>query len=101
MNKESKMKNVFDDKKYQDFVDKMNHVKFCEYIKQNQGKTLEEISEKWGSENLYCDTLLNIWTKNWNTFYRGGRLVNKNGQYYVLSPRNPQSRKRNPQINFL
>tara|TARA_X000000368_G_C22829344_1_gene622618 strand:+ start:317 stop:646 length:330 start_codon:yes stop_codon:yes gene_type:complete len=93
---------IFNDPKYQDLVNHISYEKFCMDMKNNQGITLDEIYEKWGCEKSHCETLLNIWTKNWNTFYHnGGRLVNENGKYYMLSPRNPQSRARNPKINLL
>jgi hypothetical protein len=100
--KTSAVISVFCDEKYQDFVDKVSYKNFCEEIKNNQGITIKEICDVLGGEKSHCETLLNVWTKNWNTFYHcGGRLVNKKGRYYILSPRNPQSRARNPEINLI
>tara|TARA_Y100001970_G_scaffold231166_1_gene287258 strand:- start:317 stop:643 length:327 start_codon:yes stop_codon:yes gene_type:complete len=96
------MQSVFKEKEYEDFIDKMDYKGFCEYLRKNQGQTLQEINDKYNTKERYVKCLLNIWTENWNSFYHeGGRIVNKNGNYYILSPRNPQSRVRNPQINFL
>jgi len=96
------MRSVFGEKEYEDFVNKMDYKEFCDYLKKNQGQSLEEINKNYDAEERYINCLLNIWTENWNSFYQeGGRIVNKNGNYYMLSPRNPQSRIRKPQINLM
>ncbi len=97
-----KMSSVYDDKNYQEFINEMTYEKFCKYMKDNQGATVDDICKTWGCKRLYCETILNVWTQNWNSFYQcGGRVVHKKGRYYILSPRNPQSRARNPQINYM
>ena len=94
--------NVFKDSNYQDFVNRVSFKDFCKDAKKHQAMTVDEICKKWDTEKIYCETLLNVWTENWNSFYNsGGRVVNKNGRYYVLSPRNPQSRARKPEINLI
>jgi len=96
------MRSVFQEKNYEDFVNKTDYKEFCKYLKKNQGLTLKEINNKYKTDERYVNCLLNIWTEHWTSFYQeGGRVVNKNGSYYILSPRNPQSRARNPQINLL
>lgn len=96
------MRSVFKEKKYEDFVNETDYKEFCDYLKKNQGQTLKEINKKYNTEERYVNCLLNIWTEHWTSFYQeGGRVVNKNGSYFILSPRNPQSRARNPQINLL
>jgi hypothetical protein len=101
MNQET-MNKIFDDKEYQQFINEIDYREVCNMLKKNQGISLSDLSKKYNANEEYLDCLLKIWTKNWNTFYhKGGRLVNKKGRYYMLSPRNPQSRARNPQINLI
>ena len=93
---------IYDDKEYQQFINEIDYSEVCNMLKKNQGITIKEISESFNAKEKYLKCLMDVWTQNWNSFYQsGGRVVNKNGQYYVLSPRNPQSRVRNPQINFM
>tara|TARA_Y100000389_G_C17248362_1_gene406807 strand:+ start:392 stop:697 length:306 start_codon:yes stop_codon:yes gene_type:complete len=101
MNQET-MNKIFDDEEYQQFINKIDYSGVCNMLKKNQGITLKEISKILNVKEKYFECLMNVWTNNWNTFYHnGGRLVNENGKYYMLSPRNPQSRARNPKINLL
>ena len=96
------MSKIFDELDYQKFVSELDYEDVCDVLRNNQGISLADLSKKYNAKEKYFDCLLNIWTKNWNTFYhKGGRVVNKNGNYYILSPRNPQSRVRNPQINYM
>ena len=71
-------------------------------LKENQGKQFEDIVEYLGEEDNKkgIKFLVDIWVSHWNSFYQsGGRIIENNNKYFHLSPKNPKSRERNPQVN--
>ena len=94
--------NITETADYEDLLRRVTFEKVCKYLKENQGKTfediinfLEEVDNKKGMKFL-----LDIWVNHWNTFYHaGGRIIQNNEKYFCMSPRNPKSRERNPIIN--
>jgi len=94
----SKNVDVFNTKEYQDFIDRVKFDIYKDYIKKTPGKTIKEISEHFGEKELHVKTVLSVWIKSWTTFFKMGRIVNKEDTYYCLSPRNPTIRCRNPKI---
>lgn len=94
--------NIFNESSYEDFINNIDYKDFCDYLKENQGQTLKKINEKYNTEERYIKCLLNIWTEKWTSFFQqGGRVVNKNGKYYVLSQKNKDYRLINPIINII
>jgi len=87
---------------YTDMLDRFTFVKFCKYLKMDQGKTLVEVINDFGEDEKLAKYLIDIWVDRWHTFYNiGGRIILDKEKYYCLSPRNPKSRERNPVINEL
>ena len=97
--KSSKKVNVFKTPEYEDFLDRANIETYSNYIKNNQGKTIEEISEHFNEDQIHVETIMKVWVEGWTTFFRQGtRIVVSEEKYYCLSPRNPTIRKNNPQF---
>lgn len=93
---------IMNTKDYENMVDRMDFNSFCNYIRENQGTTFEKICENYAEDSECLKCLLDIWINRWTTFFHsGGRIMESNKKYYCLSPRNPQSRLRNPVITFL
>jgi len=89
-------------KEYETFVDNVNSVDYFKYIKENPGVTLKNISEHFEQNEIFVEIILEIWTRNWNTFFskNEGRVIKDTDMYYCLSPRNPNIRTKNPSILF-
>jgi hypothetical protein len=98
-----KMKGIVETKEYQDMLDRVKFDEVINYLKNNQGKTLENIIEFLQEDE--CEDgmkfLMNVWVKNWYTFLQsGGRIIKNNDKYYGLSPKNSRIRDRNPNIDL-
>jgi hypothetical protein len=91
---------MFDDAEYQAFVDRVNRQDVIKYINDNRGTTSKEISVHFKEPDNFMVFILDLWIKNWNTFFESGRVILKGEKYYCLSPRNPNVRNDNPIINF-
>ena len=83
-------------KEYEKFVDNVNIEDYFKYIKENNGVTLENISEHFEKNAIFVGIILGIWVNNWNTFLKNGRVIKDNQLYYCLSTRNPDFLKKNP-----
>jgi hypothetical protein len=93
---------VIETSKYEEMVNRMDFNEFCNYIRKNQGTTFEQICNDYTEDSECLKYLLNIWINSWTTFFQsGGRIIKNKNKYYCLSPRNPQSRLRNPVVNTL
>ena len=93
--------NVVETQEYDSMLQRITFKKVSDYLKKNQGNTIDNILEEFGeTNNRQCmEHLMCIWIDRWNTFFRsGGRIVQKSDRFYCLSPRNPESRKRIPNI---
>lgn len=86
-------------KEYETFVDNVNRVEYFKYIKESNGVTLKNISDKFGENKTFVGIILGIWVNHWNTFFKNGRVIKDNELYYCLSPRNPNVLEKNPKIN--
>ena len=87
---------------YEDLLRRVTFEKVCNYLKENQGKKFEDIVEYLGEEDNKkgIKFLVDIWISHWNSFYQsGGRIIESNNKYFHLSPKNPKSRERKPQVN--
>ncbi len=93
--------NIVETADYENVLQRVTFEKVAAYLKGNQGKTFDNILEDFEeTDNRLCmEHLFNVWVNNWNTFFQsGGRIVQKSERFYCLSPRNPESRKRVPNI---
>ena len=94
--------NITETADYEDLLRRVTFEKVCKYLKENQGKTFEDIIDYLGeqSNKKGMKFLVDIWVNHWHSFYQsGGRIVLNRDKYFCLSPRNPKSRERNPIIN--
>jgi hypothetical protein len=92
-------KNITETVGYEDLLMRVKFEKECNYLKENQGKTFENIVDYLGEKDNEkgMKFLVDIWVSHWNTFFHsGGRIVKNNNTYFCLSPKNPKSRERNP-----
>jgi hypothetical protein len=90
---------------YQDMLNRVSFENVKCYLKENQGKTLENIISELNEEE-YKDGIKylidNVWINHWNSFlHSGGRIIKNNDKYYYLSPKNKKIRERIPVIDFL
>ena len=93
--------NITETADYQDLLKRVTFEKVCKYLKENQGKTFEDIVNYLGEEDNKKGMrfLVDVWVNHWNSFFQsGGRIVVNNDKYFCLSPRNPKSRERYPII---
>jgi len=91
--------NITETVEYEEMLKRVTFEKVADYLKKNQGKTLENIVEYLGEEDNKngMKFLVDVWVNNWNTFFQsGGRIIENNAHYYCLSPKHPESRKRKP-----
>jgi hypothetical protein len=89
---------------YLDLLKRLEFHNVYGYIKNNQGKTFDELVEHFKEKgNEKCvKYLIDVWVNHWHSFFQsGGRIVEMRNKYYSLSPTNPQSRKRMPDINII
>ena len=94
--------NITETADYEDLLRRVTFEKVCNYLKENQGKTFEDIVDFLGeqSNKKGMKFLVDVWVNHWHSFYQsGGRIVLNRDKYFCLSPRNPKSRERNPIIN--
>jgi len=85
---------------YDNFLKRFSFKKIADHIKNNQGQTLVEISITFNEDIKFVRLIINIWTYHWNTFFKMGRIVKKNNNFYYLSPKNKHVKDINPIINI-
>lgn len=89
---------------YQEMLDRVNFEKVSSYLKDHQGKTLENIISQFNEEKCTdgMKFIINVWVNHWNTFlHSGGRIIKNNDKYYYLSPNNKRVRDRKPVLEIL
>ena len=95
--KKSKNVNVFETKGYNEFLNRTDMKTYTQYIRENPGATIKQISEHFNEEELYIKTIINIWVTHWTSFFSIGRIINKEDKFYSLSPSNPTIRHDKPE----
>jgi len=85
-------------KEYETFANNIIIEDYFKYIKENNGVTLENISEHFDKNALFVEIILGIWINHWNTFFKNGRVIKDDEMYYCLSPKNPNVLKINHRL---
>ena len=97
--KNSKKVDIFKTLEYEEFLNRANIETYGNYIKKNQGKTIEEISIHFNENPKHVETIMKVWVKGWTTFFETGkRIIINEKKYYCLSPRNPTIKTNNPKF---
>ena len=56
----------------------LDYIKIKNYLSNNNGTNTKKISNDLNITTCYLFNLLNIWEKNWNTYFEFGRLFSTN-----------------------
>tara|TARA_B110000967_G_C18870813_1_gene555311 strand:+ start:217 stop:546 length:330 start_codon:yes stop_codon:yes gene_type:complete len=84
---------------YDNMLQRFSFEKLSNYLKNNQGQTLNDISITFNEDIELTGYLINIWIYHWNTFFKMGRIVKKNDKFYYLYPTNKHVKDVDPIIN--